>query len=127
MADDFKNENEDRIIRVQRGVLALGIAVVPERLVKTFRTSLDDMRGMEWIEMPFSLARSIYDTIELYIIQNKIRTAGQKLIVMDRKVGVLKVSPFGEKVLKILGDRIAARERLSGGPQTGPKSAIIVP
>jgi hypothetical protein len=108
----------ERIIRTQRGVFALGICVVPERLVATFRTTLDDMQGMDWVELPYSLARSTYDTIELYLMKNNIRTGGQKLIELDARPGeqgVLKLTQLGDVVMKKLSGNLAAKGKLQRG------------
>ena len=100
----------ERDFKVQRGVYAIGLIVLPDRLVPTMRTTLDEMEGMDWVAIPYPLAKSLHDSIELYIIRKGVKTGGQRLIELNNKEGYLKVTPFGEIVLKKLGNSLDKRK-----------------
>lgn len=105
--------SDERNIAINRGVYALGICVVPDKLVKTMRTSLDAMQGADWVEVPYSLARSMHDTLELHIVKKLpyLKDAGVrgKLMVLDMQKGNLRLTPLGELAMKKLADKLHKR------------------
>lgn len=101
--------NKEREIAIERGVFALGIAVMPDHLVKTMRTSLDEMHGADWAMVPYSLARSMFDTMEIQVRLKLRSLGGAKMIVFDTDKGELRLTPLGKLAMKKLAARIAVR------------------
>lgn len=106
-----KGEDSERNIRVNRGIYALAICIVPDRLVPTMRISLDEMHGDDWVAIPYSLARSLHDTLSVYIRQKLpyLVKAKQSLIYFDQDKGVLGMTAIGTAALQKLGDKIGTR------------------
>jgi len=123
-AETLTNDALNREIVVQRGIFALGVAIVPDHLVKSFRTSLDEMQGMDSTVVPYSLAKSIYDALELGVIRANIKTGGFKLFEFKRNEGALVMTKFGEMVLKKLGARLDQKSSVQRG---AAPSGIIMP
>lgn len=98
--------NKEREIAIERGVYALGIAVMPDRLVKTMRTALDAMEGSDWAMVPYSLARSMHDTMELQIRTKLPYLGAHRLILLDLDKGELRMTALGMTALKTLASRI---------------------
>lgn len=94
---------------VQRGVLALGIAVCPPTASKACRDTLDLMRGDDWAVLPASLAKSIHSTIELHIIRKLpyLREHGArfKMVEMDTAKREIRLTEFGTMSMKKLANK----------------------
>lgn len=97
---------EEKVCRVERGVYAIGMCVLPDHMVPAMRTALDEMQGMDFVDIPYSLAQSLHDTIELMIIKKKVRAGGVRLIVFSPDRKALLVSPLGKNVLKRLTPKL---------------------
>jgi hypothetical protein len=102
------NEHE-RDIAVQRGVIALGIAVCPPTASRACRDTLETMGGDDWAILPYSLAKSIYDTMELHIIRKLPYLAeggGHKLIQFDAGKGEVRLTELGENAMRRLANKL---------------------
>jgi hypothetical protein len=106
-----RGQDGERDINVNRGVFALGVCVVPARLVPTMRTSLDEMHGADWVPLPYSFARSLHDTLNIYVRQKLpyLAAGGHSLIILDHNAGTLDMSELGKMALKKLQQNIATR------------------
>lgn len=103
--------DKERDIAVQRGVIALGIAVCPPTASKACRDTLEQMRGDDWAKLPYSLAKSIHDTMELNIIRKlpylkEGPGGGHSLIKFDSAKGELRLTELGETAMKKLANKL---------------------
>lgn len=100
---------KERDIAVARGVIVLGIAVCPPTASKACRDTLEMMGGDDWAVLPYSLAKSIYDTMELHIIRKLPYLAeggGHRLIQFDTGKGEITLTELGDMAMKKLATKL---------------------
>lgn len=103
-------ESSDRMCKVDVDVLALGAAVLDKKeALRGIQKDIEASAGDAWASIPYSRAASYFDAIELMIIRKGVRTMGQKLIEFDKMEGVLKMTTFGQTVMKKLESNIRGR------------------
>lgn len=108
MARDINSETE-RTAHIHKDVFALGLAIYPtDHLKQMCRTSIEEMQGMDYAPVPWSLAMSMFQTLEVYIRSKLSYLGSTTLIEFDRNQGVIKPTTFGETVMKKLADRVRA-------------------
>jgi len=101
------NDKTERDIAIHRDVYALGVAIYkPEHLKKVCRIALEEMHGMDYAQVPYSLAHSLFQTMEVYIRSQLAYLGGTPLIEFDRQKGVVQMTALGSTVMKKLADRI---------------------
>lgn len=123
-AERLQGHDPDRPFLVQRAVFALGMAVLPDHMCKAMRIGLDRLQGSNVGEMPYSVAKSMYQAIDAYVTKKGVRTNNHKLIVFDEQEGILRLTQLGQMAVDKLGEKIRERER--SGFRT-KKSGLIVP
>ena len=98
--------DQERDIQIARGVYAIGLAVLPPTLRPVMQTSLEEMRGDDWVPVPMSLARAMHDTMSIHIRKKLAYLGANKLIELDLVKGELRLTDLGVMALKKLSDRV---------------------
>jgi hypothetical protein len=97
----------DRDIQIHKDVYALALCVLEGNPQKAVRASLQEMHGMDWVAVPYSLSRAMQDAITLAVMRRLPYLAGQLLVELDEDKGELRLTKLGQMSVNKLRPKIA--------------------
>lgn len=98
----------DRDIQIHKDVYALGVCIFDGKAQDTARTVLEEMHGMDWVPVPYSLARAMQDAITVAVYRKLPYAAGQPLAGLDEEKGVLQLTQLGQMAVDKLKNKISS-------------------
>jgi hypothetical protein len=99
----------DRDIQIHVDVYALGFAILEGNSKETCRTVLDEMEDMDWVPVPYSLARALHSAITVAVLKRLPYVGTNSLLDWDENKGVLKLSPLGDAAVKKMMQSIRSK------------------
>jgi hypothetical protein len=97
----------DRDIQIHRDVYALGLCVLLGKPQEAMRGALQEMHGMDWVPVPYSLARAMHDAITVAVLSRLTYLGKQTLVVLDETKGELRLTPLGQMSVNKLRPKIS--------------------